>query len=231
MCVNYYGRMRFIYNLLPQLTAASKDKELSRVLTVLAAGSEGEIRTDDFDLKHNFTLHRCLAHCVVMTDFMLEELAKRYPGTSFSHSYPGTVKSGITNELPAPVRLAVKVLYAISSPWILQLQTSGERHFFQITNSMYPPSSGKVGLPIPDGLEGCNGSDGTRGSGAYLLDWDAQATGNQGVLQPYRDEGLGQKIWDHTMLLLNQAVSRKRPVEGSEEPPQRPKDPPGWRAG
>ena len=58
---------------MPLLEAASRDNELARVITVLAAGSEGDVRVDDLDLKHNFTLHACLAHCVVMTDFAIED--------------------------------------------------------------------------------------------------------------------------------------------------------------
>ena len=85
MCVNYYFRIRCTLNLMPLLEAASHANELSRVITVLAAGSEGDVRLDDLDLKHNFTLHACLAHCVVMTDFAIEELSRRFPGTSFSH--------------------------------------------------------------------------------------------------------------------------------------------------
>lgn len=61
MAVNYYTRMRCILNLMPALTRASEANELSRVITVLAAGSEGDVREDDLDLKHNFTLHACLA--------------------------------------------------------------------------------------------------------------------------------------------------------------------------
>lgn len=228
MCVNYYARMRFVHNLLPQLAAAAREKELSRVLSVLAAGSEGSVRTDDLGLVHNYTLHGCLSHCVAMTDFMMEELAKRYPGTAFSHSYPGTVKTGITNELPGPARLAIKILYAVSSPWILHLEESGERHFFQITNSMYPPRLGSPGLPTPEGFQVSIGSDGTRGSGAYLLDWDGQATGDQDLLQKYRDEGLGQKVWDHTMETFSSALSRKRASEQTADH-DRPRDPPNWR--
>lgn len=78
MCINYYARIRCTLNLMPLLEAASDANELSRVITVLAAGSEGDVRLDDLDLKHNFTLHACLAHCVVMTDFAVEELSKRY---------------------------------------------------------------------------------------------------------------------------------------------------------
>ena len=195
MCVNYYARMRFAFNLMPQITAASNKGEISRVSSVLAAGSEGKVRIEDLALKKNYTLHACLAHCVVMTDFMVEELAKRYPNTAFSHSYPGTVKSGITNELSGPVRLAAKVLYSVTAPWLLQVQESGERHIFQLTSSMYPPASGNSGLPLVDGLRVCKGSDGEKGSGGYLLDWDGQATGDVEMLQKHREQDFGRKVW------------------------------------
>lgn len=44
MSVNYYSRVRWMMNLMPALTAASDRNELSRVITVLAAGSEGDVR-------------------------------------------------------------------------------------------------------------------------------------------------------------------------------------------
>ncbi|PSK36676.1 hypothetical protein B9Z65_1859 [Elsinoe australis] len=231
MAINFYSRMRFIYSLMPLLTDAAKQNELSRVLSVLAAGSEGHIRTDDLSLKHNYTVHACMAHCVVMNDFMMEEYAKRYPLTAFSHSYPGTIKSGITNELGGPARLAVKILYAVSSPWIIHLRESGERHFFQITSAMYPPRRGQGGIPIPDGQGVCEGSDGEKGSGAYLLDWDAQSTGDQEILKPYRESGMGPKIWDHTMEVFRTSLSKKRPADSPAEPGFRPRPPVGWRAG
>lgn len=231
MAVNYYSRIRCILNLMDLVTAASSLGELSRVITVLAAGSEGDVRVDDLDLKHNFTLHACLAHCVVMTDFSIEELAKRYPGTAFSHSYPGTVKTGIANELTGPVRLAVKVMYAVMTPWILNVQESGERHFFQMTSQCYPSQKGGVGIPIPEGLEKMRGTDNKPGSGAYLLDWDGKQTGDETVLGKYRDMGLGGKIWEHTMKVFERAERRmKRPAEGEPEGAGRAiPDPIGWR--
>jgi NAD(P)-dependent dehydrogenase (short-subunit alcohol dehydrogenase family) len=238
MCVNYYSRVRWMLNLMPLLTAASERNELSRVISVLAAGSEGEIRTDDLDLKHNFTLHACLAHCVVMTDFAIEEMARRYPGTAFSHSYPGTVKTGIANELSGPVRLAVKVMYAVMTPWILNVQESGERHFFQMTNACYPAASGgSAGVPLPEGLGVMKGSDGRVGSGAYLLDWDGKAIGDESVLRKYRELGMRQKVWDHTMGVFEQAMRLnpkhpKRPATSEPEGSGRPiPNPIGWRPG
>ncbi|KAL2350618.1 hypothetical protein BJ546DRAFT_381950 [Cryomyces antarcticus] len=230
MAVNYYSRMRFIINLMPLITAASAASELSRVITVLAAGSEGNIRLEDLELKHNFTLHACLAHCVVMSDFMIEELASRYPGTAFSHSYPGTVKTGIANELSGPVRLGVKVLYSVIAPWILNVQESGERHFFQLTSQAFPAARGRVGVPLPEGLDVIDGMKGEKGGGAYLLDWDGKAVGDQSILNKFREQGLGPKVWEHTMQMFHRATSGKRRIvdQGGREAPR---DPPGWRSG
>ena len=235
MAVNYYSRIRCIMGMMPLLTAASDSNELSRVITVLAAGSEGDVRVDDLELLHNFTLHACLAHCVVMTDFCIEELAKRFPGTSFSHSYPGTVKTGIANELSGPVRLAVKVMYAVMTPWILNVQESGERHFFQMTSQCYPSQKGAVGVPIPEGLSAMRGTDFQPGSGAYLLDWDGKSCGDENVLAKYREMNLGPKIWEHTMQVFEKAdqawrKDSKRPAEEEPEGAGRAiPNPIGWR--
>ena len=236
MCVNYYFRIRCALNLMPLLEAASRANELSRVITVLAAGSEGDIRLDDLDLKHNFTLHACLAHCVVMTDFAIEELSRRYPGTSFSHSYPGTVKTGIANELSGPVRLAVKVMYAVMTPWILNVQESGERHFFQMTSKCYPSANGGVGIDPPEGMGVFQSMDGKAGGGAYLLDWDGKITGDESVLGKYRGIGMGKKVWDHTMQVFARAEQSwrkdsKRPASSEAEGGGRSiPNPIGWRA-
>lgn len=235
MAVNYYSRIRWILNMMPALQAASDRNELSRVITVLAAGSEGEIHVDDLDLRHNFTLHACLAHCVIMTDFAVEELAERYPGTSFSHSYPGTVKTGIANELTGPIRLAVKVMYAVMTPWILNVQESGERHFFQMTSQCYPSKKGPVGIPAPEEIGTMKGANGEVGSGGYLLDWDGKAAGDESVLGKYREMGMRQRVWDHTMAIFEQAdrlnpSNKKRPASQEAEGSGRPvPNPIGWR--
>lgn len=235
MAVNYYARMRCIEKLMPSLEKASNEGELSRVISVLAAGSEGDVRVDDLELKHNFTLHACLAHCVVMTDFFIAGLAERYPGTSFSHSYPGTVKTGIANELSGPVRLAVKVMYAVMTPWILNVQESGERHLFQITSQCYPSREGGVGIPVPEGLSAMRAVNGEPGGGAYLLDWDGKSTGDESVLSKHREMGMEKIVWDHTHEIFERAETRmrkdsKRAAQTEAEGAGRPiPNPPGWR--
>lgn len=218
MTVNYYARMRFVVELMPNLTAASDAGQLSRVNSVLAAGSKGDVTLDDLDLCHNFTLHGCLAHCTVMTDFIMEEFAKRYPATTFIHSYPGTVKTGIASQLNGPIRLAVKVMYAVMAPWILNVQESGERHFFQLTSKVYPARKWQdtacradgdaPGIPAEASLDVMEGSDDVKGSGAYLLDWDSKPAGDERVLGKYRRMDVGPRICEHTMRMFAQAEER-----------------------
>lgn len=237
MVVNYYARMRCIFNLLPCLDAAVAADQLARVVTVLAAGSEQDIlHTDDLDLKHHWNLNECMAHCVIMSDFMVEELARRHPSIAFSHSFPGSVKSGIANSLTAGARLAAKVLYATMNSWLLNVHESGERHLFQITSQCYPSAARQVGVPVPPGLSVMPGTDGKPGSGAYLLDWDCKPTGEKATLSKYREMGLGPKVWDHTKQILDEAVQKskkeaKRPAAGEAEGSgSRPvPNPTGWR--
>ena len=239
MAVNYYSRIRFTLNLIPQLEAASRERELSRVLTILAAGSEVDIRMDDLDLKQNYTLHACLAHCVMMTDFMMDELAKRYPYIAFSHSCPGTVKSGITNSTTGLVRLGITLLHSVVTPWILEFRESGERHFFQVTSSIYKANNEAAGTPLSDGLDIAPGMDGVKGSGAYLLDSDCKPAGDMAMINKYRILNAGPRVWEHTMVAIKKATSKKRPADDDEIEEQKWREQyaacapnlVGWRAG
>ncbi|KAI9815134.1 MAG: hypothetical protein M1827_002977 [Pycnora praestabilis] len=208
--VHYYARMRFANNLLPLLQAASTSAStttppaLSRVVSILAAGHEGPIVENDLGLDHHFSLGNCAAHATVMTDFAFEELAKEYPNTSFVHSYPGFLSTGITRGLSAPLRMAMKVLTICMSPWTVNVGESGERNLFHATSPSYPPASTRIAdaaatssLQKEDDV--ALGSTGEKGSGAYLLNWNGEVTGKQKLLKDYRERGVGKKIWEHTL--------------------------------
>ena len=64
--LHYYSRMRFTTNLLPLLSKAANDNELSRVVTILAAGRERPMVEDDLELKTHFTLGHCADHATSM---------------------------------------------------------------------------------------------------------------------------------------------------------------------
>lgn len=206
--LNYYSRMRFITNLLPLLhSATTSPPHFSRTLSVLGAGHEQSINLSDLGLAKTFTASRCAAHSIVMNDIMAEELAKKEPGTSFIHSSPGVVFTGIARELPAWARVALRVLQPLFSPFSVSQEETGARQLFHATSGMYAPlkpaegakiESGASGVPLREGQEVAEGSVGEIGSGAYLVNWNGDITA-KGKLDGYRKQGVSKTVWEHTL--------------------------------
>ena len=86
--LNYYSRLRFTDNLLPQLTAAAETGALSRNVSVLSAGKEGPLYLDDLELKRNYSVRTCANHATTMNSLAALHLANLHPQTSFVHIYP-----------------------------------------------------------------------------------------------------------------------------------------------
>ncbi|KAJ5231824.1 uncharacterized protein N7469_006412 [Penicillium citrinum] len=205
--LHYYSRMRFLVNLLPQLTTASNANggdgsstsnpglgpNLSRVVSVLAAGQEAPLIMDDLSLKNNFSLRNCAKHTITMTSLSMEELAKAYPLTSFVHEYPSVVKTGIFRGLGPITRTAVNMLSFLAKPFFVPLDESGERHLYAATSPRFPPRGTKEITDVAPG------SDGEKGSGAYLLNWDGNDNGNGKALQELRKNDAGNSVWKHTL--------------------------------
>lgn len=197
--------MRFVQNLLPELTAASKEPHsLSRVVTVLSAGSEGPLVEDDLELKHNFSLRNCGSHAVIMNDFACEELAKHHPGTAFVHVCPGFVKTGILDHGGMLMKLLGSVTKTVLSPMAVSPEESGERNLFHGSASMFAPRASA-------GQDAAVGSDGTKGSGAYLVNWNGKKVGNQKILDALREKQMGKTIWEHTLEVFRR-VEQTEPI-------------------
>lgn len=191
--------MRFVHNLLPGLTAASKEpNSLSRVVTVLSAGSEGPFIEDDLELKHNFSLRNCGSHAVIMNDFACEELAKQHPGTAFVHVYPGFVKTGIMEHGGTLMKVFGRVAQTVLSPMALSPEESGERNLFHGSASMFAPRASA-------GEDAAVGSDETKGSGAYLVSYNGKKVGNRKILDALREKQMGKTIWEHTLEVFRRA--------------------------
>ncbi|MCJ1389268.1 hypothetical protein MMC18_002124 [Xylographa bjoerkii] len=199
LCLIYYSRMRFVHNLLPELTATSKEpNSLSRVVTVQSAGHEGPLIEDELELKHNYSFLNCRSHGAVMNDFACEELAKQHPGTAFVHVYPGFVKTGIMDHGGMLLKLFGTVLKTVLSPIWVSPEESGERNLFHGSASMFAPHASA-------GEEAAVGSDGTKGSGAYLVGWNGKKVGNQTILDALREKQMGNTIWEHTLEVFRRA--------------------------
>ncbi|KAF4625754.1 hypothetical protein G7Y89_g12411 [Cudoniella acicularis] len=139
--LNFYSRMRFIHNLRPLLrNASASTPHFSRTLSVLGAGDEGKVDFNDLELKNTYSGPRCAAHTIVMNNFMTSEFASRQPETTFIHSFPSIVNTGIARELPAYVRIPMKMFLPLLSLAMVGQEETGQRQLFIATSGIYPPA-------------------------------------------------------------------------------------------
>ncbi|KAJ5744089.1 hypothetical protein N7533_008959 [Penicillium manginii] len=198
--LHYYSRMRFIANLLPQLTPANAKGEktvpsrsrLSRVISVLEAGGEASIDFDDLSLKTNYSLRNCAKHAITMNSLSMEYLAASFPRTAFIHSFPGIVRTRLGRDFGTFTTLGLNALLLLAKPWEIPLAESGERHLYAATCPLFSPRNGNKLLDLAEG------SDGNLGSGFYRLASDGSTYKSSKVMQRYREYGSTSQIWDHT---------------------------------
>lgn len=196
--LHYYSRMRFIMNMTPQLTAASRSGGLSRVVSILGPGDEGSLILSDLALNHHYSVKNCLVHAVTMNSLAVGELASANPKTTFIHAYPGLVKTNIAHNLGTVARWASDLFMFFASPWMVDITECGERHLFAATSASYPPREGGKYCEAT-----AIGSDGTKGSGAYLLGWDGSQRVKERILRNYQVKGIGKQVWEHTLSVFN----------------------------
>ncbi|KAF8316437.1 NAD(P)-binding protein [Clavulina sp. PMI_390] len=90
-----YSRFKFIDDLLPLLQAAKDSDEEGRVMSVLAAGHGGPVDMDDIGFKKSDGHKRRMSEGPTYVSAAVEAYAKRNPGISFTHCFPGPVKTNI----------------------------------------------------------------------------------------------------------------------------------------
>ncbi|QIW94608.1 hypothetical protein AMS68_000126 [Peltaster fructicola] len=206
--LRYYARMRFVQNLLHLLENTTP----SRVVSILGGGFEGPMKTDDLDLKNNFSVLNCALHSVTMTTLAMEHLSQTTssPDLSFIHAFPGIVGTNIyTNSFPAPIAALYNYgMWPLMWPFSVNLQESGERHLFQSTSARYPGKGMTEPSALPTRVSVAVGSDGHTGSGVYLTNWKGETSVGGRTLQRYREDGLPAEVWSHTTELLQRAAAR-----------------------
>ena len=201
LALNYYSRMRFAQNLLPQLNNAAKEpNSVARVLSVLGAGNEGKLIEDDLELKRNYSLMNSAAHSTTMTGLAFEHLAKENPNISFLHCFPGGVNTNVAKRMGGVtgwlMQTAMKSF--LLKPWMVPLEESGERHLYAATAPAFAARS-------VASLEAIAGIDGVKNSGAYLVGADGEPTGKMKLINGLREKGMTEKVWEHTLQIFRRA--------------------------
>ncbi|KAJ7441635.1 NAD(P)-binding protein [Mycena galericulata] len=148
LAIHYYGRWRFVRDLVPALEAAREAGEDAKVMSVLAAGYGGAIDLDDLGLKKTFSLANAAGAAPTYNDIMVNDFAARYPGISFIHSHPGGVATGLLKASNSRSLRMANFLMPLFSPFTYSVTTSGEHQLYALLNA----GSGAV-------RTGANGAD------------------------------------------------------------------------
>ncbi|KAM7189187.1 hypothetical protein V8F33_010189 [Rhypophila sp. PSN 637] len=199
--IRYYGRIRFILDLLPLLERSPNTFPKPRVISVYNAGSEGKIIPSDLGLRepqNSGAIPALVAATTYMT-LSFERLARDHPKVTFIHGHPGVVRSNIFNAEHFPSAFAF-FMNKVIGPTVFRLvavspEESGERHLWEAVDPRFAPAEvGEKGGEVV-----AVGSDGKKGSGAYTVNGKCETVFSHGVLKPYRDEGIDARIWEHTL--------------------------------
>ncbi|KAJ7615421.1 NAD(P)-binding protein [Roridomyces roridus] len=135
LAVHYYGRWRFIRDLMPALEAAHQAGEDAKVVSVLAAKHGGKIDLDDLGLKKHFSVFNAAMAGPTYNDCMVKGFADRHPGLSFIHSYPGSVNTGLLqNSNTAALRWASN-LTPFLKLFAYSFEAAGEHQLYALLNA------------------------------------------------------------------------------------------------
>lgn len=182
MTTRYYSRLRAVQLLLPLLNNAPAP----RIFSVLAAGMEGQLIEDDFDLRGEgkWTVWGSSVQSTTMQTLSLERFARLNPEVSIIHWLPGPVQTALLDR--------AKASGMDTGPYTMPVDESGARGLFYATSDRYAVKNGLV--PVPEGLEAAK----TSGGGIFLLDPQGEVTDNEKVLAPQREKGIQEVLWKFT---------------------------------
>jgi NAD(P)-dependent dehydrogenase (short-subunit alcohol dehydrogenase family) len=186
--IRYYARLRILTTLLPLLRAAPSP----RVVSVLGSGLEGQLWPDDWTMEQHWGLMNAAGVSSSLMTFMFEELAAKDDNKkiSFIHLYPGLVgDTGLQIQgLGAVGNFFVKWV-AQPLMWVFGYsgEEAGERVLYAATSEKFTRGSSEIG------------SNGTTGSGVYLVQGDSSVLEASKVAKKMREEGMAEKVYEHTV--------------------------------
>jgi NAD(P)-dependent dehydrogenase (short-subunit alcohol dehydrogenase family) len=191
--IRYYARMRILLTLRPLLLKSPAP----RVVSVLAAGTEGPLYPEDWTLKDHYSLANAAKASGSMMTLFYEEFSKQPENDKISivYTYPGIVGGTEVKikGLPGWVEFLVNLVARPVMRLIGQtVEESGERVMYAATNPQFK-SRGE------GGKQAAIGSDGSQGSGVYLLHNDSEVIPGNEALTDLRKKEMEKGVWDHTM--------------------------------
>jgi hypothetical protein len=182
--LEFYTRICFTQNLLPQLRSSANP----RVISVLSGGLETESKLDISDLNLEkpgaFGALKTQMHMGVMNSLALEQLADEPDNSNivFIHAYPGIVRTGNLFrgwiEGSWGLWAAGWLIDPVLRLFAFTYKEAGERYVFQATAAAF----GGKGV---EGVQGKNTRGGTTG-GLYLVGRNCDITMNEKEMKKLR---------------------------------------------
>lgn len=220
MAVTYYGRTRFIMNLLPLLRAA---QGLRRVVSVMAGSYEGEVFRDDWQ-GWKVPMMAGRGHMSSMLTLAHQQFSKQAPEVSFVQNYPGAVKTDILrgNEGIMVILFCVlvfPVMMLLGKLPVVSQKDCGDRQTYFCTSGKYPAGKDAKdgdGVQLLDGNTRALGVDGEAGSGVYSLFWDGEIGEHSKTVEVTRghnESRLGDALWEHTTAEFGRITGKANGLE------------------
>ncbi|KAH7096261.1 NAD(P)-binding protein [Auriculariales sp. MPI-PUGE-AT-0066] len=104
-----YGRLRSALELAPLVEEAARLGENARILNVVYAGIGGPIDLNDLGNRRT-RFWRLRGAVVTYTDIYTLEFSKRHPSISFTHIFPGMVRTNLSSGVPWPVNRILRCM-------------------------------------------------------------------------------------------------------------------------
>ncbi|KAF7870218.1 uncharacterized protein EAF02_009408 [Botrytis sinoallii] len=185
--LSYYTRMRLLTNLLPLLRCSPRP----RVLSVLNAGQEQIMQDEDIGLQNpqNFGPRVAINHTTTMMTLGLEYLSHRDANQNITLilSFPGLVVSDNFSRLTAPDSFSSvgKILVPLIGTFFsVSTAECGARQAFLLTSGRFK-----------------------RGKTWRIDDKSEVVTSSNDALEYYREKGLREKVFAHTLQVFEKATS------------------------
>ena len=114
MALHYYGRMLFAQELLPLLRQAPSGGKVLFVFDSIRGNPE-KIHWEDMSLENSYSLLAAANHAMAFTNLAIQHLASQSENTNitFTHAYPGGVRTPLIDSLPFYARLPLKFAMAL----------------------------------------------------------------------------------------------------------------------
>uniref|UniRef100_A0A914YYV2 Uncharacterized protein n=1 Tax=Panagrolaimus superbus TaxID=310955 RepID=A0A914YYV2_9BILA len=109
LALHFYGRMLFVQELLPLLRQSPLGGKVLFVLDSVNGGPT-KVNWDDMALEKSYSLMGAAMHATTFTDFMIQYFASQSENENitFTHAYPGAVKTTLMDNLPFYARIPAK---------------------------------------------------------------------------------------------------------------------------